>query len=308
MTVPLHPILQAMLDKGAGLPPMQSFTPTEIRATDMARYAKVPRPAVGHVEDRMIPGPRGDIRIRIYRPDMNSGHPVVTYFHGSGFVICSIDTHDGLCRQICLRAGAVVVSVDYALAPENKFPAGPDDCLAATLWVSEHASNFGGDASAHVLVGDSAGGTMAIVTAMRMRQETAPAVKAQILMYPVTDYPDPPPHSYVERGNGFGLTADAMRYFWAHYLNEPADGAQPHASPMRAANLTGLPATYIMTADYDPLRDEGDEFAAKLADAKVDTTLVRYDDMNHGFMSWVGLLDRADEALDAVCLWLKTRL
>ncbi len=308
MTMPLHPMLQAMVDKAAGLPPLQSFTPAEIRATDLARYAKVPRPPVASVEDRMIPGPRGDIRIRIYRPDLADGHPIITFLHGSGFVICSIDTHDGLCRQLCLRARAVVVSVDYALAPEYKFPAGPDDCLAATLWVSANAAHLGGDPGAHSLAGDSAGGTMAIVTAMRLRDAGGPPIKAQLLMYPVTDYPDRMPLSYVERGEGFGLTADAMRYFWGHYLKDAAEGAHPHASPLRASDFTGLPATYIMTADYDPLRDEGEALAPKLEQAGVDITLIRYDDMNHGFMSWVGILDRSDEALEAACAWLKAKL
>ena len=305
--MPLHPMLQDMLDKGAGLPPLQSFTPAEIRATDLARYARVPRAPVAHVEDRVIPGPRGDIRIRIYRPDLDLAHPVITFFHGSGFVICSIDTHDGLCRQLCLRARAVVVSVDYALAPENKFPAGPDDCLAAALWVSDNMAILGGDGAAHMLAGDSAGGTMGIVTAMRMRDAGAARIAAQLLMYPVTNYPDPPPPSYVERGEGWGLTAAAMHYFWDHYLDVPAQGADPLASPLRATDLTGLPATYIMTAAYDPLYEEGEQFAARLVEAGVDTKLVRYADMNHGFMSWVGLLDRADEALDAACAWLKTR-
>lgn len=305
MTIALHPMLQAMLDKGAGFPPLQSFTPDEIRATDLGRYARVPRPPVAHVEDRMIPGPRGEIRVRIYRPDLDDGHPVITFFHGSGFVICSVDTHDGLCRQMCLRAGAVVVSIDYALAPENKFPAGPDDCLAAALWVSENAESFGGNAEAHVLAGDSAGGTMAIVTSMRMGEAGARKIAAQILMYPVTNYPDPPPASYAERGEGWGLTAQAMHYFWDHYLNDAEEGADPQASPLRAIDFTGLPATYIMTAAYDPLRDEGEQLASKLANAGVETKLVRYADMNHGFMSWVGMLDRSDEALDAACAWLK---
>lgn len=308
MTVPLHPMLQAMVDKGAALPPMTSFTPAEIRATDLARYARVPRPDVARVEDRWIAGPRGNIRIRIYRPDLADGHPVIVFFHGSGFVICSIDTHDGLCRQLCRKAHAVVVSVDYALAPENKFPAGPDDSLAATRWVAENAANIGGDPARLALAGDSAGGTMALVTALRLRDGGGPSVKAQLLFYPVTDYPDPAPSSYRTRGSGFGLTADAMRYFWGHYLENLADGAHPHASPLRAPDLSRLPATYVMTADYDPLRDEGEVLAARLAAAGVDTELVRYADMNHGFLSWVGLLDRADEALDAACLWLRAKL
>ncbi len=306
--MPLHPIIQGMLDKSSAWPPLQSFTPTQIRATDLARYASVPRPSVAKVEDRMIPGPRGEIRIRIYRPDMECGRPVVTFFHGSGFVICSIDTHDGLCRQICVRAQAVVVSVDYALAPENKYPAGIDDCFAAAHWVTKMAASFGGDPQRHVLAGDSAGGTMAIVTAMRIRDTGGLPPKAQILMYPVTDYPDPGPPSYRERGSGYGLTADAMRYFWDHYLNDKSEAASPYVSPLRAIHFGNLPATYVMTAEYDPLRDEGEFFAAKIAAMGVDTTLIRYGDMNHGFMSWVGVIDRSDEALEAACNWLTSKL
>lgn len=306
--MPLHPTIRRMLEKSASYPPLQSLTPDQIRATDLARYAVVPLPPVASVEDRMIPGPRGRVRIRIYRPPADEILPVVTFFHGSGFVICSIDTHDALCRHLCLRARAAVVSVDYALAPENKFPAGIDDSLCAARWVSEHAAEFGADPQRHALAGDSAGGTMAMVTAMRARDGAGPSIKAQILMYPVTDYPDPGPPSYVERGAGFGLTADAMRYFWGHYLNDVSEGANPHASPLRAGNFANLPATYVMTAEYDPLRDEGELLADKLTAAGVDTARVRYADMNHGFMSWVGIIDRSQEALDAACVWLRRRL
>ena len=302
---PLHSFIQAMLDKAAALPPLHTFTPEQIRATDTARYAAVPRIAVGHVEDRLIPGPLGDIKIRIYRPDLAGGHPVIAFFHGSGFVICSIDTHDGLCRQLCMRAEAVVVSVDYALAPERKFPAAPDDCLAAASWAADHAREFGGDPARLALAGDSAGGNLAIVTALRIRDAGGPAIKAQLLMYPVTDYHTPGTPSYVERATGFGLSADAMKYFFAHYLNDASEGAHPHVSPLRAPSLAGLPPAYVMTAEYDPLRDEGERFAARLSAAGVETTLVRYGDVNHGFMSWVGLIDSSDRALDAACAWLK---
>lgn len=306
--MPLHPKIQRALDKIAGLPPMESLSPAEIRATELAVYAVAPRREVANVEDRAIPGPRGALRVRIYRPDAEPNHPLVTFFHGSGFVICSIDTHDALCRQICIGAQAVVVSVDYALAPENKFPAAVDDCLAAVRWTGAHAAALGGDALRHVLAGDSAGGALAMVTAMRVRDEGGPPLKAQLLMYPVADYPDPAPPSYDERGTGYGLTAAAMRYFWGHYLRDRADGAHPHASPLRAADFTRLPATYVMTAEYDPLRDEGERLAGKLAAAGVDTTCVRYADMNHGFMSWVGVIDRSAEALQAACRWLSSRL
>lgn len=297
-----------MLDKAAGLPAMHTLPVETIRAGDMARYAAVPRPDVHRVEDGSIPGPRGGIRIRIYRPEAPGPRPVVVFFHGSGFVICSIDTHDGLCRQICLRTDAVVVSVDYALAPENKFPAAPDDCLAATRWVARQAAELGGDPDRIALAGDSAGGTLAAVTALRVRDEGGPSIKALLLLYPVTDYPEPGTPSYVERAEGYGLTSDTMRWFWANYLNDPSEGAHPHASPYRADNLAGLPATYVMTAEFDPLRDEGEMFAGRLRKAGVPVELRRYSDMNHGFISWVGLIDRSGEALDAACGWLRRQV
>ena len=158
----LHPQLQAMLDKAAGLPPMHTVPIPAIRATDLARYSfGVPKEEVAWTEDRSIPGPHGGIRLRIYRPDLRDGLPVTMFFHGSGFCICSIDTHDAMCRQICRRAGIVVVSVDYRLAPEHPFPAAPDDCYAATLWAAAEAHRWGGDASRLAVCGDSAGGTMA---------------------------------------------------------------------------------------------------------------------------------------------------
>lgn len=300
----LHPMLQAMAAKGTQMPPLSSVTPDQIRAGDLARYAKVPRPDVDHVEDRWIDGPRGDMRIRIYRPDAAPGHPIITFFHGSGFVICSIDTHDGLCRQLCNRAQAVVVSVDYGLAPEHKFPAGPDDALAATRWVHANAASIGGDPDQLIVAGDSAGGTMALVTAIRLRDAGSAIVSGQILMYPVTNYPDPAPLSYAERGSSYGLSAADMHYFWGHYLNTPDEASHPYASPLRTKRLGGLPRTYIMTAEYDPLRDEGEQLAARLMAEGADVLYSNYPDMNHGFMSWVGLLDRADEALDSICTWL----
>lgn len=305
----LHPQLQTLIDSMAGAPPMESYALEVLRAIYEEQSALAPRPEVALVEDRMIPGPRGAIRVRIYRPDMAGDHPVITYFHGSAFVICSVNTHDVLCRHLCLGSNAVVVSVDYGLGPENKFPAGPDDSLAATRWVAENATSFGGNPARLAVAGDSAGATMAVVTAMRVRDEGGPPIKAQLLIYPVTDYPESAPPSYAERSVGCGmLTAEAMRWGWAHYLRDPADGAHPHASPHRATDLGNLPPAYIITAEYDILRDEGEVFAGQLKDAGVDTVLIRYGDMNHGFMGMVGSLDRADEAMAAACAWLASRL
>ncbi len=303
----LHPQLQAIVDASAGLPPMESIAPAVLRANYEALTAKASRPDVAHVEDRMIPGPRGEIRVRIYRPDLEDGHTVITYFHGSAFVICSINTHDVLCRHLCLQSGAVVVSVDYGLAPEAPFPAGPDDSFAATKWVAVNAASFGGDSARLVVAGDSAGATMAIVTALRARDAGGPAIAAQFLIYPVTDYPDKLPASYIERGEDCGLTANAMRWGWNLYVTNPADRAHPHASPLRAPDLAGLPPAYVITAEYDLLRDEGKAFAERLIAAGVDAMLVHYDDMNHGFMGMAGSLDRADEAMAAAGTWLKAR-
>lgn len=306
--MPLHPQLRRMLDRAAILPPFESMTPAEVRAGDLARYARVPLPEVGSADDRWIDGPRGALRVRIYRPDAQNDRPVVVFFHGSGFVICSVETHDGLCRQLCLAAGAVVVSVDYALAPEQPFPAAPDDALASTEWVLAHARDFGGDPRRLALAGDSAGGALAVVTALRLRDADVPIRPlGLLLMYPVADHPDVEPPSYAERGEGYGLGAATMRWFWGHYLADPADAAHPHASPLRARSLAGLPPAYVMVAEYDPLRDEGVALARRLEAEAAPGVLRRYDDMAHGFMSWVGVLDRADEALADAAAWL-TRL
>jgi acetyl esterase len=283
---------------------MQSVQPAVTRANGEKMAALAARPDVAHVEDRFISGPRGDIRIRIYRPNQEDGNQIVTYFHGSAFVICSIDTHDALCRHLCLRSNAVVVSVDYGLAPEDAFPAGPDDSLAATLWVAENAGTIGGDPQRLIVAGDSAGATMAIVTAMRARDSGGPPILAQFLIYPVTNYPDPAPPSYAERGEGCGLTAEAMHWGWDLYITNPDDRSHPFASPLLVEDLSNLPPAYIITAEYDLLRDEGQAFAKRLTEAGVQTEMIHYDDMNHGFMGNVGDLDRANEALDAACTWL----
>ena len=305
-TTSLHPTLVAMLEKSAHLPPITAVPVATIRASDATRYkVGVPPDAVASSEDRVIPGPGGDIRIRIYRPDAQGGHAVTVFFHGSGFVICNLESHDDMCRQICRRAGTVVVSVDYRLAPEHKFPAAPDDCLAATRWVAEHAREFGADPARLAVAGDSAGGTMAAVTALRIRDEGGPAIRAQLLLYPVTDHTSVQRPSYEERATGYGLTREAMVWFWNHYLSDAAQGAHPHASPMRARSLAGLPSAYVVTGEYDPLRDEGEAYAHGLRNAGVPVQLIRYPDMNHGFLFWVGHIEGSTIAMDAACAWLK---
>ncbi len=213
-----------------------------------------------------------------------------------------------MCRQICHRAGTAVVSVDYRMAPEDPFPAAPDDCLVALRWVAAQAGSFGGDPARVAVAGDSAGGNLAAVTALRARDGGGPAVKAQMLIYPVTDHYSAGHGSYAGRGTGFGLTGDTMTWFWDLYLSDPAHASHPDASPLRAGSLSGLPPAYVVTAGYDLLRDEGEAYARTLRDAGVAVDEARYADMNHGFFAWVGLIDRSTEAMDAACAWLRRTL
>jgi acetyl esterase len=214
-----------------------------------------------------------------------------------------------MCRHICRRSGSLVLSIDYALAPEHPFPAAPDDCLAAVRWVVTHAAQFGGDAARLAVAGDSAGGNLATVTALRLRDEgNGPKLRAQLLMYPVVDHYSARHPSYEERREGLSLTRDDMIWFWNHYLPDLAWATSPQVSPLRAASLKDLPPAFIITAEYDVLRDEGEAYATRLRADGVPTEQRRYTDANHGFMFWVDLIESATQAMDEACAWLKARL
>lgn len=302
----VDPQIQALLDKGTGVPATHTLPVDAARAQYEARIALMARPAeIAGAHEQAIDGPGGPLRIRIYTPLGTGPFPLLVFFHGSGFVLCSLDTHDGMCRNLCAGANCVVASVDYRLAPEHKFPAGIDDCLHATHWAVAHAAALGANPTRIAVAGDSAGGNMAAVTALRLRDEGGPALCGQLLMYPVTDYHTPGTPSYEENAEGYGLTRDTMKWFWAHYLNDPSEAAHPHASPLRATNLAGLPPALVITAEYDPLRHEGELYAQKLRVAGVRTALSRYDGVNHGFMFWVGVVDKAGVAMKEACAWLR---
>jgi acetyl esterase len=207
------------------------------------------------------------------------------------------------CAEIC--APALAASVDYRLAPEHKFPAGIEDCLHATRWAAVHATELGANPIRIAVAGDSAGANVAAVTALRVRDEGGPALCGQLLLYPVTDYHTPGTPSYEENAEGYGLTRDTMKWFWAHYLKDASEGGHPYASPLRAADLSGLPPALVITAEYDPLRDEGEFYAEKLRAAGVPTALTRYHGVNHGFMFWVGVVDKAGAAMTEACEWLR---
>jgi acetyl esterase len=234
-------------------------------------------------EDSTIPGPGGDIPIRIYRPDVDGPVPTMVFFHGGGFVIGNIETHDDHGHVICHDVECVVVSVDYRLAPEHPFPAGFEDCLAATKWAAEHIASLGGDPDKLMVGGDSAGGNLSAAVALATR-ETGPKLAAQFLIYPGVDFDEDADYpSRIENAEGFFLTAEDMLWFGEKYLPEGTDRNDSRASVIKAASLAGAPPAVIGTAEFDPLRDEGEAYAKALADAGVEVRLQRYDGLIHGY-------------------------
>jgi acetyl esterase len=254
--------------------------------------------AVRSVSDSSVPGPAGDIGIRVYRPDADGPVPTIVFFHGGGFVIGDIETHEDQARLLCRDVGAVVVSVDYRLAPEAKFPAGFDDCLAATRYVAEHIADFGDDAGRIVVAGDSAGANLSAAVSIACRDAGGPVLAAQFLLYPVVDFAaDAAYPSRVENGEGYFLTAEDGVWFNGHYLPEDFDATDVRASVIKAPDLAGLPPAVVATAEFDPLRDEGEAYAVRLAAAGVEVRLHRFDGMIHGFYG-MGVISPA--AADAV--------
>lgn len=308
--LPLDPCLQQMVRMAATQPALQGMAPAAAREFTSARFAQATGTAQVHsVQDRNIPGPAGALRIRVYRPLVAIGSlPVTVYFHGGGFVVMDLDTHDGVCRQLCSFSRSVVVSVDYRLAPEFPFPAAADDAFAALQWVAGHASDIGADAQAIAVAGDSAGGNLATVAALRARDEGGPVLKAQLLFYPVVDFTGrtrwPSRSAFAE---GYGMTAATLDWFMTQYLPEPRHRTHAHASPL-AADLTGLPPTAMVTAGYDLLRDEGEAYAARLADAGVPVWLRRHDALNHAFLHWTDGVPGALDALQQAGAWLQGAL
>ncbi|NRQ34352.1 alpha/beta hydrolase [Nonomuraea sp. NN258] len=300
--------MSAFFPKGAG-----GWDAAEVRRTlaEAPPLETEPRP-VGQVVDRLA----GNVPVRVYSPPEGAqggagdggGRPVVVYFHGGGFTICSLDTHDAVCRDICAGAEAVVVSVDYRLAPEHPYPAAVEDACAATRWAHEHAAELGGDPGRLVVAGDSAGGNLATVVCLKARDERAgPPISLQVLIYPVTDADQDTP-SYRENGTGYFLTAAHMRWFWDCYQPDPARRAEPYSSPVHA-DLSGLPPALVLTAEHDPLRDEGEAYARLLGFAGVPAHGVRYDGMFHGFYGFYGMgavLPAAKEASELVNSVIRT--
>jgi acetyl esterase len=308
--MPLDPQARAVLDQIPMVPEaaLLALQPAVLRQAFSAMPgASGPVEDVARVENRRLPGPAGEIPVRIYAPSQQRPLPALVYFHGGGFVICDLETHDGTCRSLANAIGCVVVSVEYRLAPEHKFPAGPEDCYAATRWVAEKGAEIGVDTSRIAIGGDSAGGNLTAVVALMARDRGGPSLRHQLLIYPVANHAFDTP-SYIENKEGYLLSREMMRWFWNHYLARPEDGENPYASPLRAASLAGLPPAHVITAEFDPLRDEGEALAARLARDGVPTTRVRYDGMFHGFFAMTQALDAARRAVSEAAAAVKTRL
>ena len=308
--MPVHPQIQKVIDAlaASGFGPVHELTPAEARAQyeRMVKARGIEPAPVGAVEDRAIPGPAGDLPVRIYRPEHDAAAlPALVYYHGGGHVIGNLDTHDAVARNLCNGVGCVVVSVDYRLAPDHKFPAAAEDAFAAVQWCAAHGPQIGIDPLRMAVGGDSAGGNLAAVAALMARDAGGPAIRLQVLVYPVTDYACDT-GSYRTCAVGYGmLDAQSMRWFRDHYLRGEADRLDWRAAPLRAGDHSGLPPALVLTAQCDVLHDEGEAYARRLRSAGVEVEHRDYEGMIHGFFTMAPTVDDAVRAQALVCGALK---
>jgi acetyl esterase len=297
----LDPQVKAHAERLAatGGPLRHTLSPDLVRQAEAAELRleqeqTIPEP-LARVEDKAFAAAGSHIPIRVYTPDGAGSFPIVVYFHGGGWVLCNLDTHDQICRSVAKGADCVVVAVDYRLAPEHRFPAAPEDCYAATCWVADHREELNGAATHLAVAGDSAGGNLAAVVAQMARDRGGPTLSRQFLIYPITDLRMTSP-SYEENANAPFLTRDDMIWFRSHYLREAKDITDPLASPLLAKSLRGLPPAIIVTAEYDPLRDEGEMYGALLQAAGGKASVRRQYGLPHGFLSLDQISDQARQA------------
>ena len=304
----LHPQARALLDLivERGLPPMQTLTPVEARVfyRDRRGFTQPETPDVGSVRDLRCDGPNGPIPLRLYRPLGRAGTtasdaaalPVLVYYHGGGWTIGDLDTHDVLCRELCNEAGVAVVAVDYRMGPEDPFPAAVDDCLAATYWVLRNARELGVDATRLAVGGDSAGGNLAAVVALAARDAGDLPIAYQLLIYPATDMRRGHP-SHTTNGSGYLLTTELISYYHDHYVADPGHDLDWRVSPLLRDDLSRLPPALVLTAGFDPLRDEGLAYADRLVAAGNRATYVCFERQIHGFITMGKVIDEAHVAV-----------
>lgn len=301
----LDPQVKAILevfDRVSGGQSLADMTTEQARAvfSQLREMRSGPPEPVGSVADHTLAGPGSELKIRAYAPATGQPpYPVMVFFHGGGFVIGDLESHDPLCRALANASGSMIVAVDYRLAPEHKFPAAVDDSYAATEWIAGHVASLGGDPERLGVGGDSAGGTLAAVVSLLSRDRGGPRIAYQLLLYPGVDWRMDFP-SVRENAEGYFLTLKDMVWFGNHYIRTEADKLDPLASPLLAADHSGLPPALIVTAEFDPLRDEGEAYAETLRRAGVAVKVMRYDGMIHGFLSLAGVVVRAQQAIDEI--------
>ncbi len=309
--MPVDPQVHAFLEAQAQaaienqVPPITEQTVEMARAGYLAVAEMLGQGPDVDTEDSAVPGPAGDIPVRIYRPKgAGPGLPILVYYHGGGWVIGDLDTHDYAARELCVGAGCIVVAVDYRLAPEAQFPAAVDDSWAALEWVAGNAESLGGDPGRIAVGGDSAGGSLAAVMSLLARDAGGPKLAFQLLIYPAVDMDFSRP-SIEDNADGYVLTKDHMIWFRGHYLRSDADRADFRASPLLASDHSDLPPALVITAEFDPLRDEGRDYAETLQAAAVPTTLSNYEGQVHVFFQLSPILDGGRRAVNEACAWLR---
>ena len=299
--MPLDPQVQALRERRArsAAPPLYEMTVERARAADLAdiRSAAGDPEPVGQVTESTIPGPGGELTLRVYRPVGEGPHPALLYFFGGGWTLGTIDTCDALCRSLTNAVGCTTLSVGYRLAPEHPFPAAVEDCWSTARWVADHAESLGIDPARLAVGGDSAGGNLAAAVTLLGRERSGPALVHQLLVYPNTDYRADTP-SRRENFDPLLFNHRSVDWYWGHYLSDVRDGDHPLASPLRAEDLAGLPPATVITAEYDPLRDEGESYAQRLRESGVPVSATRYPGMVHGFFAMSGVLDGGRAAVD----------
>jgi acetyl esterase len=286
--------------RAAAIPPVREQRLEDARASRKAwreKAAPAPTP-IDEVFERSVPVAGGDILVRVYRPASPVPLPVIVYFHGGGWVLGDLDHSDALCRQLAIETRAAVVNVDYRLAPEHRYPTAAEDGYAALLWA---AAEMPGVPLA--VAGASAGGNLAAAVALMARDRAGPALAAQLLAYPVLDDACDAP-SFIGYGTGHIVETDDMRWYWEQYLTQPGDAAEPYACPLKAPDLAGLPPTLVITAENDPVRDDGERYAARLAEAGIRAKLTRYPGTLHGFFATPGIYDKTDAAITEAAAFL----
>jgi acetyl esterase len=296
----LDPQAKSFLDTIAGFggPPLEQLPLADARKVPLGLIEfGGSEETMAEVQNRSIIGPGGPIAVRVYRPVKKETLPALMFFHGGGFVICNLDTHDRLCRSLANASGCAVVSVDYRLAPEHKYPAAVDDAYAATRYVAEHAAEFGIDPNRIAVGGDSAGGNLAAVVSLLARDRGGPRLKFQLLIYPLVDFEDKSP-SMRQFGQGdHFLSIEGLDWFKETYLARADAAREPSVSPMNATDFRGLPPAMVITAECDPLRDQGEAYARKLEAAGVRVELKRYEGMIHPFLSLAGIITAGKTAI-----------